>query len=324
MKDKRNYLKIACFIEAIYIIYMIIYNLFFVKFNNEVMARLFMLLISIFFTIILYIESKKDINYLKNNNIKILLCSVWMFFEPIIPGILGFFFLSSLKEKEGNKLPIIKNDDTNVKEKIKAILTIIFFIVILFVLPKFNFFNEMSSYFIYAFMLICIIFLYRKKLISDLKIFVKNYRIYFPFIIKRYFIMLGLMIIVAMPIVVIKGGEVSNNQEVINLMFKNVPLMTLLLSCIYAPITEETIFRLSLSKLFSNKTIFIIVSGFLFGLLHVINGFSSPSDILYVLQYSTLGICLAKAYSDSNNIFVSISIHFIQNFLAGILAILIF
>lgn len=324
MKDKRNYLKIACFIEVIYIIYMFIYNLFFVKFNNEVMASLFMLLISVFFTVLLYRESKKDINYLKNNNIKILLCSIWMFFEPIIPGILGFFFLSSLKEKKGNKLPIIKNDDTNVKEKVKAILTIIFFIVILFVLPKFNFFSKISSYFVYAFILVSIIILYHKKLISDLKIFVKNYRTYFPFVIKRYFIMLGLMLIVAMPIVVIKGGEVSNNQEVINVMFKKVPLITLLLSCIYAPLTEETVFRLSLSKLFSNKTMFIIVSGFLFGLLHVINDFSSLSDMLYVLQYATLGVCLAKAYSDSNNIFVSISIHFIQNFLAGILAILIF
>lgn len=324
MKDKRNYLKIACFIEVIYIIYMFIYNLFFVKFNNEVMASLFILLISVFFTVLLYRESKKDINYLKNNNIKILLCSIWMFFEPIIPGILGFFFLSSLKEKKGNKLPIIKNDDTNVKEKVKAILTIIFFIVILFVLPKFNFFSKISSYFVYAFILVSIIILYHKKLISDLKIFVKNYRTYFPFVIKRYFIMLGLMLIVAMPIVVIKGGEVSNNQEVINVMFKKVPLITLLLSCIYAPLTEETVFRLSLSKLFSNKTMFIIVSGFLFGLLHVINDFSSLSDMLYVLQYATLGVCLAKAYSDSNNIFVSISIHFIQNFLAGILAILIF
>lgn len=324
MKDKRNYLKIACFIEVIYIIYMFIYNLFFVKFNNEVMASLFMLLISVFFTVLLYRESKKDINYLKNNNIKILLCSIWMFFEPIIPGILGFFFLSSLKEKKGNKLPIIKNDDTNFKEKVKAILTIIFFIVILFVLPKFNFFSKISSYFVYAFILVSIIILYHKKLINDLKIFVKNYRTYFPFVIKRYFIMLGLMLIVAMPIVVIKGGEVSNNQEVINVMFKKVPLITLLLSCIYAPLTEETVFRLSLSKLFSNKTMFIIVSGFLFGLLHVINDFSSLSDMLYVLQYATLGVCLAKAYSDSNNIFVSISIHFIQNFLAGILAILIF
>ena len=51
---------------------------------------------------------------------------------------------------------------------------------------------------------------------------------------------------------------------------------------------------------------------------------SSINDLLYVFQYATLGICLAKAYKDSNNIFVSISMHFIQNFLAAILVLLVY
>lgn len=324
MKDKRNYLKVACFIEIIYIITMFIYYLFIVNFNSGTLANLFMLLISSFFTIVLYNESKKDISYLKNNNIKILLSSIWMFFEPIIPGVLGFFFLSSLKDKKQTNLPIIKEEKLGRKEKIKSIITLISFMLILFAVPNVSFFKNISSYFIYAFILIFVIILYHKELLNNLKIFLTNFKVYLPFIIKRYFAMLGIMLIVAVPIVLINNGKVSGNQQSINLMFEKVPIATLLLSCFYAPLAEESIFRLSLSKLFANKTLFIIISGFLFGILHVINSISSINDLLYVFQYATLGICLAKAYKDSNNIFVSISMHFIQNFLAAILVLLVY
>ena len=47
----------------------------------------------------------------------------------------------------------------------------------------------------------------------------------------------------------------------LNGMFKKMPIGMLLLSTIYAPFTEENVFRLSLSKLFKNKILFIIVSG---------------------------------------------------------------
>lgn len=324
MKNKKNYLRIAILIEIIYIVYMLIHYLFIEKFNESTIAGLFMLSISIFFTVILYNESKKDLSYLKNNNIRILLSSIWMFFEPIIPGILGFFFLASLKDKKEVKLPKIELKTTSKKEKIKSFITLTLFIMILFLIPNVKILKNVSSYFIYVFILIGIIILYHKELIENLKVFLKNFKVYFPFVIKRYLMMLGIMLIVAIPVVIINSGRPSGNQEVINIMFKNIPVATLLLSCFYAPLAEETIFRLSLSKLFNNKTTFIIVSGLVFGGLHVINNLSSPSDLLYVFQYSALGMCLAKAYKDSDNIFVSISMHFIQNFLAGILVILLY
>ena len=163
-----------------------------------------------------------------------------------------------------------------------------------------------------------------KDLKKDLKYLAQNFKIYFPFIIKRYFSMLVIMIIVAIPVVLINDGATSTNQEMINSMFDKLPLATLILSTLYAPFVEESIFRLSLSKLFKNKTLFIIVSGVLFGTLHVIDKFTSIYDFLYIFQYATLGICLAKAYKDSNNIFVSMSMHFIQNFLAAILVLLLY
>jgi len=136
--------------------------------------------------------------------------------------------------------------------------------------------------------------------------------------------MLGLMLLVGIPIVLLNNGNTSSNQEALNVMFKKVPMFTLILSTLYAPFVEENIFRLSISKLFNNKTLFIIISGFLFGTLHIIDKFTSFYDLLYIFQYSALGICLAKAYSDSKNIFVSISMHFIQNFIAALLILILY
>ena len=63
MKDKRLYLKLACLSEFIYVFVMLIYNLFFNKINDQVIANVFLLLIGLFINIMLYKESKKDIEY---------------------------------------------------------------------------------------------------------------------------------------------------------------------------------------------------------------------------------------------------------------------
>lgn len=324
MKDKRLYLKIACLIEVIYIFGMLFYYLFFEKFGDEVLANLFLLAISMVFTIILYKESKKDIKVLKQNKLKILFASIWLFFEPIIPGIIGFAFLSKISDKKIVKLPEVKEEKINVIIYIKSAFLIFSFIFLMFVLPNFKIGAKIPSYIIYLFLVILVLLLNYKELYKNLKIFISNIKVYILFILKRYLYMLGLMLIVAFPIVLLNNGQTSSNQALINVMFKKMPLATFILSAIYAPFIEENVFRLSLSKLFSNKTLFIIISGILFGSLHVIDKFTSITDLLYIFQYSVLGICLAKAFSDSKNIFVSISMHFIQNFLAAILLLLLY
>lgn len=324
MKDKRNILKIACFIEVIYILIMMVYYTKYVKSKEEVIAGIFMLLIDFIVTIILYNESKKDIELLKNNKIRVILCSIWLFFEPILPGILGFIFLNSINNKVSLKLPKVREEKIDLKIKIKSVLLILFFIFIMFVLPRYNFFNKIPVYLIYITIFLVILIINYKNLKSDFKIFIENFKVYFPFIIKRYFIMLGVMLLVGIPLVILNNGNTSSNQEVLNVMFQKVPILTLILSTLYAPFAEENIFRLSLSKLFKNKTIFILVSGFLFGVLHMIDKFTSFYDLLYIFQYAALGICLAKAYVDSKNIFVSISMHFIQNFIAAMLVLILY
>lgn len=324
MKDKRNIIKLACILEGIYIISMMIYCLFFRKMNDEVMANLFMLIISTIVTIMLYKESKKDIKVLKENKLKILMGSIWLFLEPVIPGILGFIFLSQISDKKKINIPVIKEKDVTKKDFYKSLLLVVFFILVMFVFPNYSFFNKIPLYLVYITIFSAVFIMNFKEIKDNFLIFINNLKLYLPFIIKRYFIMLGVMIIVAMPIVLLNNGQASSNQQVLNAMFKKLPMVTVILSCLYAPFVEEGVFRLSLSKIFKNKTIFVIASGFLFGALHLIDKFTSIYDLLYIFQYAALGICLAKAYKDSNNIFVSISMHFIQNFIAAMLILILY
>lgn len=324
MKDKRLYLKLAYVIEFIYIFIALIYYLFFIKISDKKIAGIFFLILSLIVTIILYKKSKKDIDYLKENNMIIVILGIYLLFDILVPGILCFIFLKSIKPKEDIKLPVIKKEKVTLKEYIKSSILILTFLTVMFILPLFSFYNKVPSFIIYIFILATIFLLNYKELISDFKIFIKNFKIYLPFIIKRYFKMLLIMLLVGVPIVLINNGNTSTNQTLINQMFVSMPILTFLLTSFYAPFAEEAIFRLSLSKFFNNKILFIIVSGIFFGSLHMIDKFTSLTDLLYIFQYSALGMCLAKAYSDTNNIYVSISIHFIQNFISSILVLLLF
>ena len=161
----------------------------------------------------------------------------------------------------------------------------------------------------YEFILILIIiFIYRKKLINDIKCFKKSYFSY----IRYWFIALILMLISNIIINMFTNIDTSSNQEVIINTFKKAPIYTTILACLFAPILEELVFRLSIRKMFKTNIIFIVISGLFFGFMHV----SSPSSILellYIIPYSIPGIIFAYTLTKSNNILVPIGLHFMHN-----------
>ena len=324
MKDKRNILKLSCILEFIYIALLIVNVLFFTKDNEEKVANIFVCLVSFIITVLLYKESKKEIAEIRKNKIKIQMGIIWMFLYSIIPGILGFFFLSSISDNKKRALPVINEEKVTKKEVAKHVFVLIFFLFIMFIFPFFPLYDKIPIYFIYLLILIVVVFVNFKDLKSNFIIFIKNIKTYIPYVLNSYIKMLGIMIIVSFPIILLNNGQTSSNQEAINIMFQKLPLLTLLLSCLYAPLAEESVFRLTLHKLLSNKTIYIIISGFLFGILHLIDKTTSFYDLLYVFEYAALGMCLAKSYVDSKNIFVPISMHFIQNFIAALLVLALY
>lgn len=55
------------------------------------------------------------------------------------------------------------------------------------------------------------------------------------------------------------------------------------------------------------------MSGFLFGLAHVLGTYQTISDLLYIIPYGLFGSVFMYMYLDSKTIFSSISIHFMHN-----------
>lgn len=324
MKDKRNILKIAAILQFLYVCIIIFYSLMFIKNSDEKLANIFLNIINFGFGIILYKLSGKEIEYFKNNKLLLYITSFWLLLDSFIPGVLGIYFLKSISEKKELRLPDVSESNVSAAEKVKSIVLLSLFLVFMFVFPKFSFFIKIPVLFSYIIIILLVLILNFSELKYQFSIFIKNIKLYLPYVIKSYFKMLGLMLIVAVPIVLINNGNTSNNQTSINLMFKENAIFTILLTCLYAPFVEEVLFRFNLSKLIKNKKMFIIISGFVFGLLHVIGKFNNLYEFLFIFQYSALGIYLAKTYKDSNNIFVTISMHFIQNFLASMLILLLY
>ena len=81
----------------------------------------------------------------------------------------------------------------------------------------------------------------------------------------------------------------------------------------FAPFTEEMVFRNSIKNIITNKYVFIITSGLVFGGLHVIGNINTIYDLLYIIPYSTPGIAFAIMLQKTDNIFVPMGIHFMHN-----------
>ena len=59
--------------------------------------------------------------------------------------------------------------------------------------------------------------------------------------------------------------------------------------------------------------IFILLSGLVFGSMHVIGSCEHLIDLLFIIPYSIPGFIFAYVYTKSKNLCVPISLHFIHN-----------
>ena len=114
-------------------------------------------------------------------------------------------------------------------------------------------------------------------------------------------------------IIYIFESGMSSNEEAIRDLFKISPLYIYFSSVIYAPIVEELTFRQGIRNIMDKNILFILVSGLLFGGLHVITDVNNLVDLLYIIPYSSLGIVFAYMLYKTDNIFVSMGFHFMHN-----------
>lgn len=178
--------------------------------------------------------------------------------------------------------------------------------------------------------MIILFFLYKETLINDFKKFKKNYKDEFDLAFKYYFLGLTIMIISNLIISIFFRSANANNEEAIRSLIKLYPYYMFFSVSLYAPATEELIFRKSIKDcIFAykknkfTKYLYIIISGGIFALLHVITMITSPLDFLYIIPYLALGISFAALYVKSDNIFSSMIMHSMHNTIAILLYLMI-
>ncbi len=157
-------------------------------------------------------------------------------------------------------------------------------------------------------MLLILVYSYRDSLKKQLKKFGKKE---IKTSLKFWVLAFVTMMIINSIATLIEGG-IPNNEALNRQLLLEMPLIqgaTILI----APFIEELIFRFSLRKVFKSNVLFILISGFLFGIIHMASGVVSLVDILHFLTYSLMGGYLAVAYVKTDNIFSSITAHFIHN-----------
>ena len=174
-----------------------------------------------------------------------------------------------------------------------------------------------SKYFVLIFFLI---FYYRKYLKEKWFDFIKNFKEYFKIGFKDWFT--GFIIMyVANLIIMNLLGNIGQNEETVQELIGQTPFIAFLLTTILAPFIEEMLFRKLLQDCFNNKILFMIISGFLFGLVHVL-GAENYLEYLLIISYGALGFMFSHTLNKTDNIYVTIMLHMFHNGVLTAIAIL--
>lgn len=169
------------------------------------------------------------------------------------------------------------------------------------------------SFFFTVVLIFILVFIYRKTLKSNWLDLKQNHQEYFKKYLKYWFLALGIMMLSNFIILLIRPGSIAGNEEAVKDLFESVPIYTFISAVFLAPFLEELTFRLSFRYMFKNDWLFIISSGLVFGLMHIVGTYETVYDLLYLVPYSTPGIIFAYVLTKSKNIFVPIGLHFIHN-----------
>jgi len=159
-------------------------------------------------------------------------------------------------------------------------------------------------------------YIYRKTLIKDFKDYMKDFSNNLEIGIKYWFIGFIIMALSNLFITYIMNKGIAGNEQDVRSYIDAFPLFMVFNTVIYAPLTEELTFRKSIRDVISNKWLYVFVSGLVFGMLHISSYITGLSDLVYLIPYGSLGTIFALLYYKTNNIFSTITMHAIHNFLA--------
>ena len=222
----------------------------------------------------------------------------------------------------------MKNKLLNILKSIGIILLMLTFTSMFFLILGIDIVNLTEKKYIFYLTLsnislLGIYFLiYRKTLIKEFKDYIKDFGNNFTTGIKYWLIGFIIMIVSNLIITFILNKGLAGNEEQVRDYIDSFPLFMIFNTIIYAPLTEELTFRKSIKDAINNKWLYVLISGLVFGGLHIISYINSWTDLIYLIPYSSLGIAFALLYHKTDNIFSTITMHAMHNFLAVILYLL--
>ena len=317
MNNQRKYLLNSILIMIFYLLINIIYEVSTHKFMNNFIYNIVITILSIISILFITYLIKRENISLKKYKYILIPISIFYFYCNIISGIYMFLVIKSFSKRTKRELPTLE-----IKKYHNIFIYILLFITtnIIFLSKSIDTLPEIIIS--YGVITIFTVIVFYKEYIDDFKVFKEYFYEYNSVILKTFISMLIVIGIINLSIRLSTGVTTSTNQENINEMFLKSPIILSLMSIFYAPIVEESLYRGVLKKLISNKYLFIIISGLLFGLVHVIDDYKSLGDFMYILTYASLGMFLAYIYDKTKNIWCNIYLHFLQNFMSIILLIL--
>lgn len=166
-----------------------------------------------------------------------------------------------------------------------------------------------------------LILMNRKKLKNDYADFNENHKKYLKYGFKLWFIGLIIMMISNVIIAGMTKGLASNEEANRQLMLQY-PIYMVISTMMLAPFNEELTFRGNFKDAFKNKKVFILFTAFVFASVHVLNGITSPLELLYYIPYGALSIAFGKIYMETDNIYTTMVIHSVHNSLSIILLVI--
>ena len=174
-----------------------------------------------------------------------------------------------------------------------------------------------SKYFV---LIVFFILYYRKYLKEKWFDFIKNFKKYMKIGFKDWFT--GFLIMYVANVIIMNIlGNIGQNEETVQELISQTPFIAFLLTTILAPFIEEMLFRKLLQDCFNNKILFMIMSGFIFGLVHVL-GTENYLEYLLIISYGALGFMFSHALVKTDNIYTTIMLHMFHNGVLTIIAIL--
>lgn len=162
---------------------------------------------------------------------------------------------------------------------------------------------------------------YRKYLKEKLIDFINNYKENIEITLTSY--ITGFLIMCIANILISRLGiNTSTNENAVQSIITNYPYSALIMTGLLAPIIEELLFRKSLQDVIKNKKLFIILSGTLFGILHLTNA-QSYLELLFIIPYGAMGSAFAYLLTKTDNILYPISMHMMHNLILTIISIVV-